>query len=139
MCKFSGVPCDEVAATVAVEIDYESPAFSVRNGGLGEADPNAVDVSLNYIFEVAEDNTEIPFSFVDVQNQDFTVSQTEGVYLGIKSRMARYTTDIAGVGSVELIVYKILEEGTLTTDAGEMFKVREGGTCYTLTQCLIVL
>ncbi|CAJ1932547.1 unnamed protein product [Cylindrotheca closterium] len=118
--------CGVASATVRMDIEYGSPAFKLKNEGLGESDPNAVEVALNYYFEVAEDGSEIPFSFVDVQNQGFKVSQSQGVFLGVLSRKATFSADIVGVGSMELIVYKILEDGTITTPSGEVFDVTEG-------------
>ncbi|KAL3934739.1 MAG: hypothetical protein SGBAC_009605 [Bacillariaceae sp.] len=118
--------CGTPIAAVALDIEYGSPTFTLKNAGLGETDPNAVKVALNYLFEVAEDGTEIPFSFVDVHNQGFKVSQTEGLSLGVLSRRATFKANIVGVGSMELIVYKILEDGTLTTPSGETFEVTKG-------------
>lgn len=126
-CNQVEVDCGTVAATVAMDIEYGSPAFRLSNEALGDADPKGVNVKLNYLFEVAEDGSEIPFSFVDVQNQAFSVSQIEGVSLGVLSRKTTFTAEIVGVGSIELIVYKMLEDGEITTPWGETFPVAKGG------------
>lgn len=129
-CKRVGADCGLASAELDLEVDYDGAArFALRNAGLGITDPNQVSVKIDYLFEIGDDGeTEIESSFIDLENQDFNVEQVESTFLGgILARRISFDASIDGVGDIELEVFFMLEDGPMTTPAGEVYDISEGG------------
>jgi hypothetical protein len=133
-CKRLGAECDLASGEVDLDIDYGTAKFSLRNDGLGNTDPNQISVKIAYLFEIGDDGeTEIGSSFIDLENQEFNVEQVQDFFFGgILARRIAFDASVDGVGDIELEVFFMLANGTITTPAGEVFEVNEGGMCAPL-------
>jgi hypothetical protein len=128
-CKRLDAECDLASGEVDLDIDYGTARFSLRNDGLGIADPNKISVKIDYLFEIGDDGeTEIGSSFIDLENQEFNVEQVQDLFFGgILARRISFNASVDGVGDIELVVFFMLANGTITTPAGEVFEVNKGG------------
>eukprot|EP00934_Nitzschia_sp_Nitz4_P002983 Nitzschia sp. Nitz4//scaffold37_size175936//60473//63070//NITZ4_002040-RA/size175936-processed-gene-0.184-mRNA-1//1//CDS//3329549770//2973//frame0 len=115
-CRLNATQCANPSGRPAVDLgDGHEGRFHIRDNGLGTTDPNSVSISLEYLYEIAEDGTTIESSLVDLGYLDFEYEQVVGTFFGdIEARKVSFSTDIEGVGMLVMDVYLILSNGTIT-------------------------
>ena len=130
VCKNNHTKCFEPSGQVNIDIggNNSGGSFHIRDNGLGPTDPNAVSVVLSYLYEIAQDGETIGPSLVDMEYQDFNVTQTLGSFFGgIQARNVQFEAVIDGVGTIEMQAYIMLTNGTVAAPGGnESWPVQPG-------------
>ena len=132
-CKKSDGLCESQSDEVEIELDYEGARINVQDDGLGVADPNAVFIGLNYLFEVAADGvTQLNSSLIDFEYQDFEIKQVVGTFFdNIQARKISFEATITNVGSIEMDIFVMLSNGTIT-NGEESWAVEAGDVKFNL-------
>ena len=105
--------------------------FAIQDDGLGSTDPDEVFVSLEYLFEVNEDEQSITPSFIDFAFEEFTIQQSVGNFFpnsqdSIFARKITFQSTISDVGSIEMDTFVFLNGGQVITDSGEIWNINKG-------------
>jgi len=134
-CKNNETACREPSGEVILDLVESSMGrFKIQDDGLGPTDPNTVSVVLSYIYEVTEDGTTIQESLVDLDFQTYNIKQSIDYYLGnIEARKILFESVIDGVGAVEMEVYIMISNGTISEpDWMETWDVQRGDVKFNL-------
>ena len=128
-CKGNEAKCHAPSGDVTLDLGEDSAgSFEIQDDGLGPTDPNAVSIVLSYLYEVTEDGVTIDASLVDLDLQEYKVKQSVDFFFGdIEARQIAFKAVVAGVGTIDMVAYIILSNGTISTpDGEETWDVQEG-------------
>ena len=137
-CEFSNATCGVQRGEVGIEFDNDSmtAGFVLQDDGLGSTDNDAVSVSLEYLFEVADDGTTVPGSLVDFAFEEFSITQSIGGFSvssdDVLARKINFEATIEGVGNINMDVFIFLNGGAAITEAGESWSVKNGDVKFNL-------
>lgn len=126
----SAIPAPDVFTSVVQDIPNGLIAFyDNRNGDL-ESDPDAVTLTLDYLYELDVFDRIVgadEHSLETFAGQEFLFSSPEMTELnGFTASTFSFETSVSTVGTIKIDTYILYEGGVLQTDTNETFEVSPG-------------
>jgi len=128
------------SAQIEIKQEGQSGKVTIYNSARGMDDPNKVQVTMDFLYEVKADGTTVvgktgnpnqKHSVETFANQNFAFSgPTATVISDLYADMISFSTAVYQAGTLNIKMYIMKEAGTITTQGGETFEVKKNNVKF---------